>query len=689
MRHLLAATLLTGTMIAAPAGAHAATAGALRPNPSDAFAGAILGNPADAATITRRCDAYIAEITRLQTALEHETGPATVARTLQRYDDINNLIVASAGEFALYREVSADAARRDAGGECEVRISAANTRLNLSRKVYVRLKAIDARGADAATRLYLTRSLGGFERSGVGLPAQQRARAQTLQEQIAEAGTAFDRAIANGRKTVSADPSDLAGTPADFIAAHKPGPDGKVTISTDYPDLGPVLAYASSEDLRRRLYEANLTRAWPANDANLARLLNLRQEFATLLGRKDHATLVLEDKMVDTPAKVEALLGEMAEAARPAAARDYARKLAVYQLDHPGAASFNAWDNAWLSQQVQKRDFAYDRQEARQYFAYDNVRDGILKLTADLFGVTIRPWQTAVWDPAVETYEVVDDRGTGKGRVIGRFYFDSHPRPGKYNHANMINLRQGVAGPNGKTRAIPVGVLVMNLPAGGHATGLMEHGDVETFLHEFGHMLHHIFGGQGARWSGQSGVATEWDFVEAPSQMLEEWVYDYDTLARFAVNARGETIPRALVEKMNKARYFDAGMVDMRQLALSNISLRLHQAPAPTDLGARTRQLDAEYNTLPLPAFAQQQDSFGHLNGYSAIYYTYRWSKVIADDMFTRFARAGLRDPATALAYRRLVLEPGGSKPAARLVQDFLGRPVSLDAYKAEMAKDK
>ncbi len=679
MRQSPAATLLAATMLAAPI-----SAAPFKPNPSDVFSGHILGNPASAAVITARCDAYMAEIARLQSALEAETGPATIARTLQRYDDINNLIANAAGEFVLYREVSADAARRDSAGACEVKIAAANTRLNLSRRVYERLKAINPAKGDAATRLYLTRSIGGFERSGVGLPDAQRAKAQALQEQIAEAGTAFDRAIAAGRKTVAAAPAELEGLPADFIAAHKPGPDGKITISTDYPDLGPVMTYSTSEALRRRLYEANMTRAWPENDTNLARLLNLRHEFAALLGRKGHAALVLEDKMVDTPAKVESLVTEMAQAARPASVRDYARKLSVYQASHPGATAFNAWDNAFLSQQVQKRDFSYDQQEARQYFAYDNVRDGILKLTSDLFGVTIRPWQTEKWDPSVETYEVLETRGPAKGQVIGRFYFDSHPRPGKYNHANMINLRQGVAG-----RAVPVGALVMNFPAGSHATGLMEHGDVETFLHEFGHMLHHIFGGQTARWAGQSGVATEWDFVEAPSQMLEEWVFDYDTLIRFAVNARGETIPRALVDRMNKARYFDMGMVDMRQLALSNISLRLHQAPAPADLGARTRELDAQYNAIPLPAFAQQQASFGHLNGYSAIYYTYRWSKVIADDMFTRFAKSGLRDPATALAYRKLVLEPGGSKPAAQLVQDFLGRPISLDAYKAQMAKDQ
>jgi thimet oligopeptidase len=202
-------------------------------------------------------------------------------------------------------------------------------------------------------------------------------------------------------------------------------------------------------------------------------------------------------------------------------------------------------------------------------------------------------------------------------------------------------------------------------------------------------MLHHIFGGQTQRWAGQSGVSTEWDFVEAPSQMLEEWVYDYDTLKTFAVNAKGQPIPAELVAKLNRARYFDLGMGDMRQLGLSNISLGFHRGSAPADLGGRMRELYNVYGTVPYPAFNQMQDSFSHLSGYSAVYYTYRWSKVIADDMFTQFEKHGLRDRATALRYRQTVLAPGGSKPAAQLVEEFLGRPISLDAYKADLAKDR
>ena len=646
--------------------------------PIDSFIQPIQADAKDAAALKAVCDREIAEIERRQRELETEKGPATQLRSLQRYDDIVNLITAASGESTLYRQVMADDARRQAGADCEVRVANATSKLSLSRPIYDRLKAIPTIGMSDATKLYLTRTLASFERSGVASDPAKRAQIQALQEELAKASTDFAANIAKGRKTVTADPADLEGLPADYLAAHKPGADGKVVISTDYPDINPVMAYAKSEALRKRLTLANLTRAYPENDVLLRRILDQRQQIATLLGRPNFAALVLEDKMLNTTEKVEKLLADMAAAARPAGERDYAKKLAAQRLTQPDATKIEPWNNAWLGRQVQQSLYAYDRQESRKYFAYNQVRDGILALTQDLFGVEIRPWKTGVWDPAVEPYELLDH-----GKVIGRFYFDSHPRPGKYNHANMVPLRNGIAG-----RSIPVAALVMNLPAGDHTTGLMEHGDVVTFLHEFGHMLHGMFS-PGQRWAGVSGITTEWDFVEAPSQMLEEWVFDYDTLSRFARDAKGNTIPRELVAKMNAARYFDLGLADMRQLALANISLRLHQGKAPVDIGAEVKRLDAQYDMVPLMEGSQFQDAFGHLTEYSAVYYTYRWSKVIADDMFTQFAAKGLRDRATADRYRRVVLQPGGSKPAAQMVEEFLGRPISLDAYKAEMARNK
>lgn len=640
--------------------------------------GPILAQVEDASAIDAKCNAYMAEIERRQAELAGETGAASIDGTLARYDELLALINAGMGEFALYQQVMADQERRDAGAECQVRLSTISSRISLSRPIYERVAAIDAEGADAATSHYLDRVIGDFERAGVALDDGPRERVQQLREEMAQIGTDFADNIANGRVVIKVAPEELGGLPDDFIAAHPPGEDGMVEISTDTPEYVPVMTYAESDALRRRLSEVYSRRAFPENDALLRRLFTLRQELAEILGRPNYASLILEDKMVNTPAKVETLLEDMASAARPAAERDYAKNMEVLRDLRPGAEAIQYWETSWLAPKAQQRFYDYDPLEARQYFAYDNVRDGILRLTQDLFGVEIRPWDTPVWNDDVEAYEMLDG-----GKVIGQFYFDSHPRPGKYTHANMIPLRPGVPGV-----APPVGALVMNMPKGDHSTGLMEHRDVETFLHEFGHMLHSIFGGT-QRWYGQSGVATEWDFVEAPSQMLENWVYDYDTLASFAVNAQGETIPRELVEKMNRARYFNIGMGDMTQLGYSNISLQFHQNPVPADLGVATRAWRDEYAVVPAPEWVEMQDAFGHLDGYSAIYYTYRWSKVIADDLFTRFEEEGLRNPQTAADYRRKVLEAGGTRPAAQLVHDFLGRDISLDAYRAEMAKDR
>jgi len=632
----------------------------------------ILTGAPSAAAISARCDWFVARSTAMRTALEHSKAKPSVATTLAAYDKINELIGDGSGEVGFYRQVSPTAASREAGQKCEGRMASENTKLSLSRPIYEHLKAIPT-PADAATKLYLTRALGAFERAGIALDAAGRARAQALSDKASNLSTAFEANIPRGQHTITATPAELDGVPADFIAAHKVGPDGKITLRTDGTDYVPVMTYAKDGPLRERFYKAYNLRAYPENDAVLRDMINTRGDLAHLVGRSSYAALNFEDRMLNTPDKVQALLDDMASAAKPAGERDYAKKLAMLQQLQPGATRLQPWDSAYVSQLVQKQSYGYDRQEARKYFTYGRVRDGILKLTEDMFGVDIRPWKTPTWDKLIEAYEIYDH-----GKLIGRIYFDAHPRDGKYEHANTIPLRTGTRS------ALPVGALVFNVPE-----GLMEHGDVVTFLHEYGHLLHHIFGGQNQRWAGQSGVATEWDFVEAPSQMLENWVYDYDTLKQFGVDAEGHTIPRDLVDKMNRARYFDLGMGDMRQLGLSNIALQYYLRPAPAKLGEAARAYDAKYDLLPPSPDSQFQDSFPHLAGYGAAYYTYRWSIVIADDLFTQFQKNGLRDRATAERYRRLVLAPGGTKPAAELVSDFLGRPISLNAYRAKLAKDQ
>jgi len=655
---LLGSTVLSTAVAAAPAA-------------KPAIPPILTGAPS-AAAINSRCDWFVARSTAMRTALERSKAKPSVATTLTAYDKLNELINDGSGEAGLYRQVSPTAASRAAGEKCEVRMASEQTKLSLSRPIYEHLKAIST-PADASTKLYLTRILSAFERAGIGLDAVGRAKAQALSDEVSNLATSFEANIPKGQKTITASVAELDGVPQDFIAAHKPGPDGKITLTTNSTDYVPVMSYAKDSSLRERFYRAYNMRAYPENDAVLRDMINKRGELAQLVGRPNYATLNFEDRMLNTPDKVQALLVDMASAAKPAGERDYAKKLAMLQQLQPGATKLQPWDSTYVSNLVQKQSYGYDRQEARKYFTYSRVRDGILRLTEDMFGVDIRPWRTPKWDPLAESYEIYDH-----GKLIGRIYFDAHPRDGKYEHANAIPVRYGARS------ALPVGALVFNVP-----NGLMEHSDVVTFLHEYGHLLHHIFGGQNQRWAGLSSFSTEWDFVEAPSQMLENWVYDYDTLKGFGVDAAGNPIPRDLVEKMNKARYFDLGMGDMRQLGLSNIALQFYLRPAPGDLGAAAHEYDAKYDLLPPAPGVQFQDSFPHLAGYGAAYYTYRWSIVIADDLFTEFQKRGLHDRATAERYRRLVLGPGGSKPAAALVADFLGRPISIAAYKAKMEKDQ
>jgi thimet oligopeptidase len=663
------------------AGVALVTLTAAAPDPAtrsiDAFLATTHLNPRSPAEFAAACNAYLARAAAIRADLENEKGPGWIEVTFRKFDNLNYVLGAASGDAGVVTQTNLDAATREAGRACSQKIEGLATEISLSRPIYARLKAIHLKGAPAETRFMIERAIAQYDRAGVGSDETTRSKIKALQDRISENSIAFERNIADGRKEVTATPAELAGLPADYIAAHKPGPDGRVRITTDSPDLGPVMAYASDEGLRRRLYEANLTRAYPANDALLRKIFADRAELAALLGRPDYATLITEDKMIGSPANAGKFLDDIAAVVESPARRDLGKMQARLKAIDPSATAVPAWGTGYLSQLIRKEQYAVDPQEIRQYFAYDNVRDGVLGLTQDLFKVQIRKWETPLWAPGVEAYEMLEG-----GKVIGRFYMDNHPREGKYTHANVIPIRTGLT-----DRSVPVGILVCNFPAGDHSTGLMEHRDVETFLHEFGHLLHLIFAGR-QQWAQQGPFGLEWDFVEAPSQMLENWVWDYETLKRFAVNAKGEPIPRALVERMNRARGFTEAFGDARQLGLSAASLAYHRsAPGNSDLTSVYRTAFDRYSPIPLPAGLHPQASFGHLTGYSAIYYTYMWSKTISSDLFTRFEREGLRNPATARRYREMVLAPGSSKPAATLVSDFLGRPLSLEAYRARLAR--
>lgn len=633
---------------------------------------------ADAANYLKQCqadyDQVVAKLNELRDSKQVYGTPAL----LTSINAIDVLLDKQMNLASLYANVHPNAAIRENAEFCEQKFVALISEISLSRPLYDRLVAVDISKLDTLDRRYVEHMLKDFKRSGVDKDEAARERIKKLNEEINQIGQTFDKNIREGtRKLELSSVDELAGLPQDYIDNHKPNEQGKIVLTTAYPDYVPFMQYAKSDELRKKFYVIFRQQAYPENKAVLHQLITKRHELAQILGYKNFSQYITEDKMIQSPENAQSFIDRVSAIATPRAEAEYQQLLARMKKIDPKATRVEDWQKMYVEDLVKKEQYEVDAQLVRQYFHYDNVRQGIFDLTQAMFGITIKPWQTEVWHKSVKAYEVWDG-----DKVIGRFYLDMHPREGKYNHAAEFSIVNGITG-----LQLPVAALVCNFPGDDGTSGLMEHADVETFLHEFGHLMHNIFAGTNQRWMYFSGIKTEWDFVEAPSQMLEEWVWDADTLATFARNDKGEVIPPALVNKMVSARDFGRAMWTKHQLFYAALSLGIYnEDPTALELNKVMADVQSKYSPFGYVDDTYFYASFGHLNGYSSIYYTYMWSLVIAADMHSEFAAKGLRNAELSRHYRQTVLEPGGTKDAADLVKDFLGRPYSFDAFAKDLA---
>ena len=610
-------------------------------------------------------------------------GPRTIENTLAPFDEATRQLNGAAYFADLVQKVNPDAAFRDRATAMFVKVSGVATSLSLNRDVYQALSALDVSKSDPATRYYVQRQLLEFRLAGVDKDDATRAKLKKLQDKLTEDQSMFDRNISDDQKSVKvSNASELDGLPQDYIDNHKPGADGKIQITTNYPDLFPVLDYAKSDALRRSMWEAWNTRAYPKNREVLIDMMQTRYQIATLIGYSSWADYNAADKMMQNGSNIAKFIADLNTAARPVAEREFAMLLAEKQKTDPKATELLSYEGFRLGELVRRSQYDFNSESVRPYLAYPQVKKGVLDTAATLFHVTFRQEPNApAWDPAVETWDVIDS-----GKMIGRFYLDMHPRPGKYSHAQMSPILDGIRG-----KQLPEAILLCNF-AQPTATdpGLMNYGDAVTFFHEFGHLMHHILGGQ-QQWAGISGITMEADFVEAPSQMLEEWMKSPQVLATFARNYKtGEPIPAELVTRMNRASAFGRANGVSLQNALSAISYDLYKDdPAKIDVDAVCPHDFRQYTLyVPIPSDAHMYASFGHLAGYSSAYYTYMWDKVIAEDFFQQFDHNNLLAGEAPMRYRRTVLEPGGSMSANDLVKNFLGRPQSTAAFQKWMEEE-
>jgi thimet oligopeptidase len=614
-------------------------------------------------------------------------GERTPENSLRLYDVAVEQLGMAGAQAGVLNSVAADKAVRDQAQEEAQRIAHAGTTLSLNREVYNALSAIDLTGAGGSevtgpTRHYLERTLLSYRLAGVDKDDATRAHLHQLHERATLLSLQFSRNIQEGAKTVVVHGADeLDGLPADYLARHTPNCDGHFVLTTDQPDMQPVMTFAKSDALRERMFLAYNTRAYPENQKILMNLLATRQEIATLLGFPSWANLATADQMMGSAANVRSFIARLEEASRGGAEREFEMVLKFAQQEQPELKGMNAAGRAYWYEQYRRMAFAFDSQSVRPYFPYAQVEQGVLDTAAKLFGVIFRKSTAPGWHEDVSVFDVLDIDGE---TAVGRFYLDMHPRDGKDKWFSATPVVTGVRG-----RYLPEAGLICNFPRpemneAGEVVdaGLMQYNDVVTYFHEFGHLMHAILGGQ-TEWAGLSGFATEGDFIEVPSQMLEEFFRDVALLQSFGRHYEtGEVLPAELIAKMKLAGAFGRADWVRSQLYYTTLSLDLHdQDPAGIDLDRVTKALYESLQPWQWIEGNRMYASFGHLTGYSSNYYTYAFDKVIALDFFAQFDSKNLLGCAAAGKYRKTVIEQGGSRPGRQMVRDFLGRDEEFSAF--------
>jgi thimet oligopeptidase len=459
--------------------------------------------------------------------------------------------------------------------------------------------------------------------------------------------------------------------------------------------MTPVMTYAASRELRRRMYLAYNDRGYPENRDVLIDLLKTREEMAEVLGFRSWADLATVDQMMGSAEKMRGFLDEVERAARETSQREFKELEAFVRERNPEALPLTLSDARFWEEQFRRAHFNFDSQSVRPYFPFEQVEAGVLAIASKLFGVRFERKQDApVWHADVKAFDVFDET-KDSGASIGRIYLDMHPREGKSKWFSECSLVGGVRG-----RQRPEASLVCNFPqpkkddtnSENDDPGLLQYSDVVTFFHEFGHLMHEILGGQ-QRWAGQSGIATEGDFVEVPSQMLEEFFERADVLRSFAKHYKtGEPIPEETVARMTRASAQGRALSTLTQVMYATYSMETHDRRAgDLDLDVLLREGYDRFSRYEFVDGNRMYAAFTHLVGYTSNYYTYLYDKVIALEFYAEFAKQSAGELLTgpvARRYRSAVLEVGGSKPARQIVQEFLGRETSMEALRSWIGRE-
>jgi thimet oligopeptidase len=626
----------------------------------------------DAKEIAATCDAALSRAAATVKAMEAKVGDH---HFLREWNDLQIDLENTGNPIYLLANVHIDKVTRDAGDACTLKLTTFGTDLFQNEKIFKRLQAVKPNGAHAAKlKKDLTE---GFEDTGVSLPVDKRARAKAIFEKMEELRQTFDRNVRDAKTRVVVSKEEQAGLPADYLATRKPDDKGAMSLSMEYPDYNPFMQTATNEAARERYYRAFTNRGGEKNLALLDEIAALRKELGGLYGFKSFADYALRRKMVENTATATKFLADVKGAVTIAEKREVdelAAEKAKFLAKPATEVKLQRWDIPFLQERVKRERFKIDQEALRKYFPTDAAIAYTLLVSETLYGVKFKQVKVASWHPDVRYYDVTDAK---TGKFISGFYLDLFPREGKYGHAAAFPVR-GVSKLANRTA---LSVLVTNFNRVG-----LNFDEMETLLHEFGHVLHGVL--SQTDYNPHGGTNTLVDFVEAPSQMFEEWARREDALKLFATVCKDcPKLEPEMIKRLDEARRFGRGIRYARQLLYADFDLAL----ASENPGGAMAVWKAKEGATPIGHVEGTMfpANFSHIaGGYGAGYYGYMWSEVIALDMLSAFSK-NMMDPVVGKRYRDTILANGGQVAPKALVKQFLGRDADSRAFFAEVAGER
>ncbi|HET9392878.1 MAG TPA: M3 family metallopeptidase [Candidatus Rubrimentiphilum sp.] len=636
------------------------------------------------AQIGQTCKAAIAKAQTRLNALLAAKGNRTFANTVLPLEDLtsdlNDTTVAQ--QFLVNVATGQDV--QNASNDCNTAESSFFTDLSASPQLYAQVAAAarSTTARDVYQRKLTSIWLDTLKRSGAGLSAAGRLEFVRLSKELTDLQNNFALNLGNDTTTIVITAAQAAMLPSDFVASLKSAAGGGLILPVNESTVTPFYQNESDAAARKAYYLAYNNRQAAKNTPLLERAIAIRDRLAHLLGYQTWAAYQVSNRTAKTPERVVSFLSGLDKTILPKARADIAVLTALKASDTKDpAAVLQPWDFTYYDNMLQKTQYAVDQNQIRQYFPVQHTIDAVLDIYHRLLGVDFKPVVPAnAWNPDVIAYAVSD---SATGRFIGTTYFDLFPRPHKYGHfANfpILPVRRLADG----TYRPPFAAVVGNWtrPAPGQP-GLLSHDEVVTFFHEFGHNMAALLATAPYETLSNGFV---WDFVEAPSQMLENFVWQPSILKEISSNWQtGQPLPDDLIASLIKSRYVDYAYATTRQIMYAQIDMTYHTSGPHVDTTAVWDKLATDLTPMPAVPDTHPQASFGHLmGGYDAGYYGYLWSKVYAQDMFTAFLSGGLENPAVGMRYRQDILQPARTYDPDVEVQRFLGRAMSPNAFYAE-----